>query len=64
MEEIKTLIVEHREIGKNTDSLEIGTPAKGGTIKVYGDFKNKEEFQDKIDKAIKLREYANLKLNP
>lgn len=52
------IIVEHREEGKLQDSLEVGTPAKGGSVKVYGDFKNEEEFREKIDKAIALRKYA------
>ena len=47
---------------ENPDSLEIGTPAKGGAIKVYGDFSNKDEFQKKIDNAVELRNYANQKL--
>ena len=46
----------------NTDSLEIGTPGRGGVIKVYGDFNNPEAFKAKIDRAIELRNYANLKL--
>ena len=47
---------------ENPDSLEIGTPAKGGAIKVYGDFNDKEIFQKKIDNALELRTYANNKL--
>jgi len=62
MEEIKTLIVEHRETGKLQDSLEIGTPAKGGALKVYGDFADSEAFKKKVDNAIVVREYATAKL--
>ena len=47
---------------ENPDSLEIGTPAKGGGIKVYGDFNDKEAFKLKIDNAIELRAYANEKI--
>ena len=47
---------------ENPDSLEIGTPAKGGAIKVYGDFNDKDTFQKKIDNAIELRTYANEKI--
>jgi len=48
---------------ENPDSLEIGTPAKGGAIKIYGDFNDKDNFQKKIDNAIEMRNYANQKLN-
>jgi hypothetical protein len=43
---------------ENPDSLELSTPARGGAIKIYGDFSNKEEFQKKIENAIELRKYA------
>ena len=49
-------------INENPDSLEISTPAKGGAIKVYGNFDNPESFKSKIDNAISVREYANSKL--
>lgn len=52
-----------KAINENPDSLEIGTPAKGGAIKIYGNFDNKEAFKSKVDKAIEVREYANSKLN-
>jgi hypothetical protein len=45
-------------INDNPDSLEIGTPAKGGVIKVYGSFSRLEEFKAKIDEAMKARKYA------
>lgn len=44
------------------DSLEIGTPGKGGAIKIYGDFSDKEGFRKRIDSAMELREYASKKL--
>jgi len=37
------------------DSIEIGTPGKGGAIKVYGDFSLPEEFEKKIRDAVHLR---------
>jgi hypothetical protein len=40
------------------DSLEIGSPSKGGVIKVYGNFADKEAFKAKIDAAAYLRSYA------
>lgn len=56
------IIVEHREAAKNQDSLELGTPAKGGAIKVYCDFSNLEETKAKVDNAILARSYAQSKL--
>lgn len=37
------------------DSIEIGTPGKGGAIKVYGDFGQAEEFEKRIRDAVRLR---------
>jgi len=45
------------------DSIEIGTPGKGGTIKVYGNYADKEAFKNKILNAFEMREFANEKLN-
>lgn len=47
---------------ENPDSLEIGTPSKGGAIKVYCDFANEDACKIKIDNAINVRAYANAKL--
>lgn len=47
---------------ENPDSLEIGTPSKGGAIKIYCDFINPELCKTKIDNAVIVREYANKKL--
>ena len=52
----------HKHITENPDSLEIGTPSKGGAIKIYGDFNNPNLFNIKIDNAIRLRDYANSKI--
>lgn len=43
---------------ENSDSIEIGTPGKGGAVKVYGDFANPDEFQKKVRAAYELRNYA------
>jgi hypothetical protein len=40
------------------DSIEIGTPGKGGAIKVYGDFGNPDDFQKRITDAVRLRKAA------
>ncbi len=37
------------------DSIEIGTPGKGGAIKVYGDFSQPNEFEKRIRDAVRLR---------
>ena len=48
---------------ENQDSIELGTPAKGGGIKVYFDASNPELAKEKILNAIKLREWANTLIN-
>lgn len=48
---------------EHPDSLEIGTPGKGGAIKVYGNYANKEAFKEKILNAFEMREFANTKIN-
>jgi hypothetical protein len=64
MEKIDSkIIVEHRDVDKFQDSLEIGTAGKGGNIKVYGDFNQPDIFRNKIDEAIKLRQYVNTKID-
>jgi hypothetical protein len=47
-----------RQINDNPDSLEIGTPSKGGAIKIYGDFSKPDEFKAKIQKAKEVKEEA------
>lgn len=49
-------------INENPDSLDIGTPSKGGNIKIYGDFNNMDAFQKKIENAIEVRKFAQAKL--
>ena len=45
-------------VNENPDSLEIGTPSKGGAIKVYGNFEDKEAFEKKLKAAKEVREWA------
>ena len=40
------------------DSIEIGTLGKGGAIKVYGDFGNTPQFEQRIKEAVRLRKMA------
>ena len=55
----------HKQITENPDSIEIGTPSKGGAVKIYGDFNNLEAFKKKIDAAKEVKKYAeaNLMIN-
>ncbi|HED05062.1 MAG TPA: hypothetical protein ENI61_00075 [Ignavibacteria bacterium] len=46
-------------IKENPDSIEIGTPSKGGALKIYGDFNKLDEFKKKIDNAMEIKAYAN-----
>ena len=48
----------HRHIDAQKDSVEIGTPGKGGAVKVYGDFANPEDFMRRIDNAFMVRSFA------
>ncbi len=37
------------------DSIEIGTPGKGGSVKIYGDFGDPAGFESRIREAVRLR---------
>jgi len=50
-------------VNDNPDSVEIGTPSKGGAVKIYGNFSDEAAFKAKIDSAKKIREYAAMQLN-
>ncbi|WOX55051.1 hypothetical protein R6Y95_06135 [Methanoculleus palmolei] len=54
------VVVEYRHlhISEDPDSIEVGTPGKGGAIKVYGNFRDPEGFRAKIKAAYELRRYA------
>lgn len=45
-------------VNENPDSLEFGTPSKGGAIKIYGNYSNPEVFKKKIDNALEVRKYT------
>jgi len=51
-----------RHIYENPDSIEIGTPGKGGTLKIYGDFFRMDEFKRKLENAKTVRQYAQQQL--
>jgi hypothetical protein len=40
------------------DSVELGTPSKGGVLKVYFDASKLEDAKQKIDNAAAILEYA------
>jgi len=41
------------------DSIEIGTPGKGGAIKLYGDFADPVGFEARTREAVRLRKLAS-----
>ena len=45
------------EIKEYQDSFTVGTPAKGGGLKVYFDLSNVDETQKKLENFIKTRIY-------
>jgi len=57
MEEVKHLYVDDSK-----DSIEIGTPSKGGSIKVYGDMNKPDDFKKKIENALEVVKDARAKL--
>ncbi len=40
------------------DSIEIGTPGKGGAVKIYGDFGDPAGFEARVKEAVRLRKMA------
>lgn len=48
-----------KHINEEPDSMELGTPAKGGALKIYGNYDKPEEFRKKIEEAISMRKWAN-----
>ncbi|WP_067047609.1 hypothetical protein [Methanofollis ethanolicus] len=57
---LNAAVVEYRHIhiSEDPDSIEVGTPGKGGCIKVYGNFRDPEGFRAKIKAAYELRKLA------
>jgi hypothetical protein len=54
--------IENYQINKNADSLEIGTPSKGGAIKIYCDFNDVEACKQKIRNAREVRDFGETEL--
>jgi hypothetical protein len=53
-----TTFMKHINLNPDGDSIEIGTPGKGGVIKVYGNFSNVEEFKSKVVKALEVQKFT------
>lgn len=49
---------EKAKVERRTDSIDIGTPSKGGALKVYFDASNPDEARTLIDEAVVVRKYA------
>lgn len=47
----------HRTEG-NQDSIEVGTPSKGGAVKIYMDMAKPDECVKRINVAAQMRKYA------
>ena len=54
---------EMSDVPYEPDSMEIGTPSKGGSMKVYGNANKPEEFRAKIDAMIQLRLYLQQQID-
>lgn len=48
----------HRDEDRNTDSIEIGTPGKGGVLKIYVNTDDPEAAVRRIEAGFSLRQYA------
>ncbi|GEM_PF-455192 len=46
-------------VTERPDSLEIGTPSKGGVVKVYVDFSDVADAEQRIRNAMAMRDLAN-----
>lgn len=54
MEQTNTIVVDRFK-----SSIEVGTPAKGGAMKVYYDATNLDEAKKLVDNAAAVLSYAN-----
>ncbi len=60
--DLAAILSELLRIESEKDSLEIGTPGRGGTVKIYGSFDAPEAFRAKLDVAFELRKLAQVKM--
>jgi hypothetical protein len=54
-------VILNKSLNDAADSLEIGTPSKGGVVKIYGNFSDPEAFKKKIEQAKEVRLFAQQK---
>jgi len=58
---LKQEIIDLIKSMQQQDSIEVGTPAKGGSIKVYGNLETaSKELEEKLLKGINIMKKANL----
>ncbi len=62
MVDLPAILREVLRIEGEKDSLESGTPGRGGCVKVYGSFDDPEGFRAKLDVAFELRKVAQVKV--
>ncbi len=62
MVDLSAVLREVLRIEGEKDSLEIGTPGRGGSVKVYGSFDDPEAFRAKLEMAFDLRKLAQVKV--
>ncbi len=49
----------HKHLNDRPDSIEIGTPSKGGTIKIHFDAKSElKEIEALIERGFQVRQHA------
>ena len=51
-----------KELIEEKDSFAVGSASKGGLIKFYCDYNNIAECKKKLDLAVELKKYAQVKL--
>ncbi len=61
--DLSAILQQILRIEAEKDSLEIGTPGRGGCVKVYGNFSDPEAFKAKLDIAFEFRKVAQLKVS-
>ena len=63
MTDILELLTALLRLESMTDSLEIGTPARGGVLKVYGNYDDPDGFERKLNNAVELRKKAQARMS-
>ncbi len=61
--DLSAILQQILQIEAEKDSLEIGTPGRGGCVKIYGNLSDPEGFKAKLDIAFELRKFAQLKVS-